>query len=100
MIELQQTLNVRGYPTGWFVKAEKVNGKINLTQIDKLGYVNGGANAWINLASQIINKYIMRIIVILFLSVLPLLSFSQRATQTQISWVSLKKAKVLAKEKK
>ena len=56
MIELQQTLNVRGYPTGWFVKAEKVNGKINLTQIDKLGYVNGGANAWINLASQIINK--------------------------------------------
>jgi thioredoxin-related protein len=40
----------------------------------------------------------MRIIVILFLSVLPFSSFSQRATQAQISWVSLKKAKVLAKE--
>ena len=40
----------------------------------------------------------MRILTILFLSILPFLSFSQRASKSEISWISLENAKLEAKK--
>ena len=54
--ELQQMFGVRGYPTGWFVTPKKVNDKVEFNNLGSQGYVRGGPNAWINGASQIINK--------------------------------------------
>ncbi|MBF6641848.1 thioredoxin family protein [Flavobacterium sp. J49] len=53
-MELQQALGVRGYPTVWFVKASKKDGKINLEQIGSTGYVAGGPSAWLAGADQIL----------------------------------------------
>jgi len=57
--ELQQTLGVRGYPTVWFVKAnkpEKNGDKIAFSQLGSTGYVAGGPANWIASAESIINK--------------------------------------------
>ena len=54
--ELQQMFGVRGYPSGWFVTPKKVNEKVEFNKLGSQGYVRGGANAWINGASQIVNK--------------------------------------------
>ena len=54
--ELQKTFGVRGYPTGWFVAPKQVDGKVEFNKLGSQGYVRGGPNAWINGASQIVNK--------------------------------------------
>ncbi len=52
---LQNALQVRGYPTIWFVNAEKKDdGKINLSQLGSTGYVAGGPEAWLTGANQIL----------------------------------------------
>ena len=51
--QLQQQFQVRGYPTIWFVKADKnSSGQVNLSQLGRTGYVKGGPAAWIATANQ------------------------------------------------
>ena len=53
---LQQQFGVRGYPTCWFVKPDKMgDGKLNLAPIGSKGYEAGGPNNWINGANQMIH---------------------------------------------
>ena len=55
--QLQQQLQVRGYPTVWFVSAAKTaEAKINLNALGSTGYVAGGPQAWLSGANQIIQK--------------------------------------------
>ena len=55
--QLQQQLQVRGYPTVWFVGAVKTaEAKVNLTALGSTGYVAGGPEAWLSGANQIIKK--------------------------------------------
>lgn len=55
--QLQQQLQVRGYPTVWFVSAAKTaNAKVNLNALGSTGYVAGGPKVWIDGANQIISK--------------------------------------------
>ena len=55
--QLQQQLQVRGYPTVWFVSAAKTaDAKVNLTALGSTGYVAGGPQAWLDGANQIIKK--------------------------------------------
>jgi protein disulfide-isomerase len=52
---LQQQFGVRGYPTCWFVKADKLkDGKVNFTQLGSKGYEAGGPMNWVNSATTII----------------------------------------------
>lgn len=56
-VQLQQQLQVRGYPTVWFVSATKTaEAKINLNALGSSGYVAGGPKVWIDGANQIIQK--------------------------------------------
>ena len=56
-VQLQQQLQVRGYPTVWFVSATKTaEAKINLNALGSSGYVAGGPKVWIDGANQIIKK--------------------------------------------
>ena len=53
---LQQQFGVRGYPTCWFVKPEKMSdGKMNLTQLGSKGYEAGGPANWISGANTMIH---------------------------------------------
>ena len=55
--QLQQQLQVRGYPTVWFVSAAKTaEAKVNLTALGSTGYVVGGPKVWIDGANQIIQN--------------------------------------------
>ncbi|CAM3833845.1 thioredoxin fold domain-containing protein [Flavobacterium cucumis] len=55
--QLQQQLQVRGYPTVWFVGAAKTDAaKVNLTALGSTGYVAGGPKVWLEGANQIIKK--------------------------------------------
>ena len=58
--ELQQTFQVRGYPTVWFVNPEKSKDKedkkINLAAIGSTGYVHGGSVKWIEGANTILSS--------------------------------------------
>lgn len=55
--QLQQQLQVTGYPTIWFVSAAKTTeAKVNLTALGSIGYVAGGPKIWIDGANQIIKK--------------------------------------------
>ena len=55
--QLQQQLQVRGYPTVWFVSAAKTaEAKVNLNALGSSGYVAGGPKVWIDGANQIIKK--------------------------------------------
>lgn len=55
--QLQQQLQVNGYPTVWFVSATKTaEAKINLNALGSTGYVAGGPQAWLSGANQIIQK--------------------------------------------
>lgn len=55
--QLQQQLQVRGYPTVWFVSASKTaEAKVNLNALGSTGYVAGGPKVWIDGANQIIKK--------------------------------------------
>lgn len=52
---LQQQFAVRGYPTCFFVKADKLkDGKINFTQLGSKGYEAGGPANWVTGATAII----------------------------------------------
>ena len=54
--QLQQQLQVRGYPTVWFVKAMKMDGnKVNLNAIGSTGYVAGGPFEWLKVANSILS---------------------------------------------
>lgn len=54
---LQNALKVQGFPTIWFVTAEKKeDGKVNLSQLGSTGYVAGGPDAWLTGANQILNN--------------------------------------------
>jgi len=52
--ELQQTFQVQGYPTVWFVSGSKKAGKINLEKIGSTGYLAGGPSAWLAAADKIL----------------------------------------------
>ena len=55
--QLQQQLQVRGYPTVWFVEATKTaDAKVNLNALGSTGYVAGGPQPWLSGANQIIKK--------------------------------------------
>jgi thioredoxin-related protein len=55
--QLQQQLQVRGYPTVWLVSAAKTaDAKVNLNALGSTGYVAGGPQVWIDGANQIISK--------------------------------------------
>ena len=55
--QLQQQLQVKGYPTVWFVNAVKSeDAKVNLTALGSTGYVAGGPEKWLEGANQIIKK--------------------------------------------
>ena len=55
--QLQQQLQVRGYPTIWFVNASKsADAKTNLNALGSSGYVAGGPEKWLAAANQIIKK--------------------------------------------
>jgi thioredoxin-related protein len=52
---LQQQFAVRGYPTCWFVRPEKMSdGKTNLVQIGSKGYEAGGPSNWTTGAGMLI----------------------------------------------
>jgi protein disulfide-isomerase len=52
---LQQQFSVMGYPTCWFVKADKLkDGKVNFTQLGSKGYEAGGPTNWVTKATGII----------------------------------------------
>lgn len=51
--QLQQQLQVRGYPTVWFVNATKTEeAKVNLNALGNTGYVAGGPEKWLAVAKQ------------------------------------------------
>lgn len=52
---LQQQFSVMGYPTCWFVKADKLkDGKVTFTQLGSKGYEAGGPTNWVTKATAII----------------------------------------------
>ena len=54
---LQQTFQVRGYPTIYFVEAEKTGeGRVNLNSLGKAGYMRGGPSVWIANANTFLKK--------------------------------------------
>lgn len=55
-MELQQTLQVMGYPTVWFVNASKKGDQFNLEKLGSTGYVAGGPTAWLDGANKILKK--------------------------------------------
>lgn len=56
--QLQQFFKVQGYPSVWFTKATKANGKINFEQLGSSGYLAGGPSVWIASANKIIANYV------------------------------------------
>lgn len=56
--QLQQFFKVQGYPTVWFAKATKANGKINFEQLGSSGYLAGGPSVWLDSANKIIANYV------------------------------------------
>ncbi|MEN9699731.1 MAG: hypothetical protein RLZZ301_929 [Bacteroidota bacterium] len=53
---LQQQFGVRGYPTCWFVRPEKMSdGKMNLTPIGSKGYEAGGPVNWTSGANTMLH---------------------------------------------
>ncbi|WJJ96257.1 thioredoxin family protein [Algibacter luteus] len=57
--QLQAMFKVRGYPSVYFVQPEKMpDGKMNLNNLGKTGYVRGGAGKWLEVANNIVNKTI------------------------------------------
>lgn len=52
--QLRNTFGVRGFPTVHFVNVKKLrNGKINLKNLGKTGYVRGGVKQWLEEANNI-----------------------------------------------
>lgn len=53
--QLQNMFKVRGYPAVHFVKPEKMpDGKMNLNNLGKTGYVRGGVKKWLAVANNFI----------------------------------------------
>lgn len=51
--QLQQIMGVRGYPTIWiFTLSNNDKGQVNINPVGKTGYVAGGPNAFIKVASE------------------------------------------------
>lgn len=55
-MELQQSLQVMGYPTVWFVNATKKGDQFSLDRLGSTGYVAGGPSAWLDGANKILKK--------------------------------------------
>jgi protein disulfide-isomerase len=51
-MELQQIFAVQGYPTVWFVKAIKKDGKNSFEKLGSTGYLAGGPSAWLAVAKS------------------------------------------------
>lgn len=57
--QLQAMFKVRGYPSVHFVSPEKLpDGRMNLNNLGKTGYVRGGAKKWLEVANSIVKKTI------------------------------------------
>lgn len=56
IIELSRSLQVRGYPTIWFVSTTINDNKVSLNQLGSQPYMRGGASVWIAGANKIINS--------------------------------------------
>lgn len=57
--QLQAIFKVRGYPSVYFVSPEKLpDGRMNLNNLGKTGYVRGGAEKWLEVANSIVKKTI------------------------------------------
>jgi protein disulfide-isomerase len=57
--QLQAMFKVRGYPSVYFVAPEKLpDGRMNLNNLGKTGYVRGGAQKWLEVANNIVKKTI------------------------------------------
>ena len=55
--QLQQLLQVKGYPTIWIVNPEKTaENKINLNALGNTGYVAGGPEKWLEGANTILKN--------------------------------------------
>jgi len=54
--QIQQTFQVRGYPTIWIVNATKKDGQVNFEKLGSTGYVAGGPTAWLAGANNILKK--------------------------------------------
>ena len=57
--QLKNMFQVRGYPSVYFINPEEAaEGKINLNNLGKTGYINGGAQKWIKNANSILETAI------------------------------------------
>jgi thioredoxin-related protein len=54
--QLQQTFQVMGYPTVWFVNATEKDKQVNFDKLGTTGYVAGGPTAWLDVANKFIVK--------------------------------------------
>lgn len=55
--QMQKMFNVRGYPTVFFANPEKTSeGKKNLNTLGSTGYVQGGAEKWLEVANSIVSS--------------------------------------------
>ncbi len=54
--QLQQTFEIRGYPTIWFVTAKKKNNQVNFEKLGSTSYVAGGPAVWLDGANKILKK--------------------------------------------
>ena len=52
--QLQQTFQVMGYPTVWFVNATTKDKQINFEKLGSTGYVAGGPEKWLEGANKIL----------------------------------------------
>ncbi|MFV9551892.1 thioredoxin family protein [Algibacter sp. PT7-4] len=58
-MQLQSMFKVRGYPAVHFVSPEKLpDGRMNLNNLGKTGYVRGGASKWLEVANNIVKRVI------------------------------------------
>lgn len=54
--QLGQFFGVQGFPTIWFVKASKIDGKINFEKLGNTGYLAGGPQEWLKAADEILKN--------------------------------------------
>ena len=54
--QLGQFFGVQGFPTIWFVKATKADGKINFEKLGSSGYLDGGPPVWLKAADEILKN--------------------------------------------
>jgi protein disulfide-isomerase len=54
-IEIAQQLNVKSYPTIWFVRTSSIDGQLQLQSIKPIVGGSRDANAWLSQANKILN---------------------------------------------